>query len=117
MIATICLVIANTPVGFPFRPETNIKRLIIVHSRRTLRNFNNEVKSVQTGYVLLPMDRRPLAETGNVQYLRFRSDYYLKSNIFSQGLDLTRKVDLTKDCTLELGCALPVYTYRWYEAL
>lgn len=82
MIATICLVIANTPVGFPFRPETNIKRLIIVHSRRTLRNFNNEVKSVQAGYVLLPMDRRPLAETGNVQYLRFRSDYYLKSNIF-----------------------------------
>lgn len=69
MITTICLIIAITPAGFPFRPETNIKRLIMVHSRRTLRDSNNEIKNVQSGYLLLPMDRRSLTETGNIYYI------------------------------------------------
>lgn len=54
----ICLIIAATPLGFPYKPETNVQRFSIIHARRTLRDVNNEVRRVETGYFVFPMDRR-----------------------------------------------------------
>lgn len=65
IIGVSCVLVATTTsAGFPFRSETNVKRLIITHSRRTLRDARNDVRSTETGYLLLPLDRRPLTEFG-----------------------------------------------------
>lgn len=49
---------AATPLGFPYRPETNVQRFSIIHARRTFRDMNNDVRRVETGYFMLPQDRR-----------------------------------------------------------
>lgn len=57
-ITLICLIVAATPLGFPYRSETNVQRFSILHTRRTFRDSSNEVRRVETGYYILPQDRR-----------------------------------------------------------
>lgn len=57
-LTLVCLIIAATPLGFPYRPETNVQRFSILHTRRTFRDMHNEVRRVETGYYILPQDRR-----------------------------------------------------------
>ncbi|XP_037808187.1 endoplasmic reticulum metallopeptidase 1 [Lucilia sericata] len=96
-ITLVCLIVAATPLGFPYRPETNVQRFSIIHARRTFRDMNNEVRRVETGYFMLPQDRRT---------------YTVKNHV----TNMTLAQSIVEDCENEMYCGLPLYNHRWVKA-
>ncbi|XP_061401284.1 endoplasmic reticulum metallopeptidase 1 [Musca vetustissima] len=96
-ITLICLVIAATPLGFPYRAETNVQRFSILHTRRTFRDMHNEVRRVETGYYILPQDRRT---------------YSVKNH----AINMTLAAPIMDDCEKEMLCGLPLYNHRWHKS-
>ncbi|XP_030375114.1 endoplasmic reticulum metallopeptidase 1 isoform X2 [Scaptodrosophila lebanonensis] len=96
-ITLICMILAATPLGFPYRPETNVQRFSVLHTKRTFHDANNNVRRVESGYFLLPQDRRT---------------YSVKKHV----LNVTLAQNLHKDCESEMLCGLPLYNHRWHKA-
>uniref|UniRef100_A0A0A1WQ19 FXNA-like protease n=1 Tax=Zeugodacus cucurbitae TaxID=28588 RepID=A0A0A1WQ19_ZEUCU len=91
------IILAATPIGFPYRPETNVQRFSVLHTRRVFHDEANTVRRVETGYFILPQDRRT---------------YSVKNHLLNMSLAQT----LDKDCAEEMMCGLPLYNHRWHKA-
>ncbi|XP_036331812.1 endoplasmic reticulum metallopeptidase 1 isoform X2 [Rhagoletis pomonella] len=91
------LIFAATPIGFPYRPETNIQRFSVLHTRRVFHDETNNVRRLETGYFILPQDRRT---------------YSVKNHL----LNMSLAQNLNKDCETEMLCGLPLYNHRWHKA-
>ncbi|XP_067630290.1 endoplasmic reticulum metallopeptidase 1 isoform X2 [Eurosta solidaginis] len=96
-ITVICMIFAATPIGFPYRPETNVQRFSVLHTRRVFHDALNAVRRVETGYFILPQDRRT---------------YSVKNDL----LNMSLAQNLNKDCDEEMMCGLPLYNHRWHKA-
>lgn len=96
-ITLVCLILAATPLGFPYRPETNVQRFSVLHTRRTFRDVHNDVRRVETGYFMMPQDRRT---------------YSVKNQV----INMTLAQPIMADCESEMLCGLPLYNHRWHKS-
>ncbi|XP_055921170.1 endoplasmic reticulum metallopeptidase 1-like isoform X1 [Eupeodes corollae] len=97
VITVFFIILAATPIGFPYRPETSVQRFSILHTRRVFHEADLSVRRMETGYFIFPNDRRT---------------YSVKQ----QALNMTKARTLTPDCESEVFCGLPVYNHRWHKA-
>uniref|UniRef100_A0A1A9W2G4 FXNA-like protease n=1 Tax=Glossina brevipalpis TaxID=37001 RepID=A0A1A9W2G4_9MUSC len=96
-ITLVCIIFAVTPLGFPYRPETNVHRAAILNVRRTFRNEQNNIRRRETGYFMLPQDRR--------------------THSIIKKFDYNAPIQSVKtDCAKEMLCGLPLYNHRWHKA-
>ncbi|KAL5289346.1 hypothetical protein ACFFRR_009469 [Megaselia abdita] len=93
----IFIIIAATPLGFPYRAETNVQRFNILNTQRTFYNFDNTIRKQDSGYYILPQDRRT-----------YSVDKYISRAEKSRSLN--------HDCETEVFCGLPLYNHRWHAA-
>ncbi|CAD7014585.1 endoplasmic reticulum metallopeptidase 1 isoform X2 [Ceratitis capitata] len=96
-ITVFFIILAATPIGFPYRPETNIQRFSVLHTRRVFHDETDGIRRLETGYFIMPQDRRT---------------YSVKNQLLNMSLAET----LEKDCNDELFCGLPLYNHRWSKA-
>ncbi|XP_037714381.1 endoplasmic reticulum metallopeptidase 1-like isoform X2 [Drosophila subpulchrella] len=92
-ITLLCLVIAMTPVGFPYRPDTNVQRFDVLHTKRTFHDAQNDVRREESGYFIIPQDRRI---------------YTVKDAV----INMTIAQLIGADCKKEINCGLPL---RWHQ--
>ncbi|XP_054739176.1 endoplasmic reticulum metallopeptidase 1 isoform X1 [Anastrepha obliqua] len=97
VFTALFLILAVTPIGFPYRPATNVQRFSVLHTRRVFHDETNAVRRLETGYFILPQDRRI---------------YSVKNQLLNMSLAQT----LDKDCEEEMLCGLPLYNHRWHKA-
>ncbi|KAL9918598.1 endoplasmic reticulum metallopeptidase 1 isoform 3-T3 [Glossina fuscipes fuscipes] len=96
-INLLCIIFAVTPFAFPYTPETNVHRAAILNVRRTFRNEQNDIRRTETGYFMLPQDRRARSIIQKFGYT-----------------ELAQSVKT--DCDTEMLCGLPLYNHRWHKA-
>nr|XP_036668983.1 endoplasmic reticulum metallopeptidase 1 isoform X2 [Drosophila suzukii] len=92
-ITLLCLVIAMTPIGFPYRPDTNVQRFDVLHTKRTFHDAENHVRRQESGYFIIPQDRRV---------------YTVKDAV----INMTIAQQIGADCEKEINCGLPL---RWHK--
>ncbi|KMY95074.1 endoplasmic reticulum metallopeptidase 1 isoform X1 [Drosophila simulans] len=95
-ITLLCFIIAMTPIGFPYRPETNVQRFAVLHTKRTFHDAENKVRRQESGYFIMPQDRRT---------------YTVKNAV----INMTLAQRIGSDCDKEINCGLPLYNQRWHK--
>ncbi|KAH8316553.1 hypothetical protein KR067_010072 [Drosophila pandora] len=95
-ITVICFIIALTPAGFPYRPETNVQRFAVLHAKRTFHDADNKIRRQESGYFIMPQDRRT---------------YTVKNDV----INMTLAQRIGDDCEKEINCGLPLYNQRWHK--
>lgn len=116
----IFIILAATPVGFPYEEKTAVQRFfavvsmqriqtylcfiyIILHFQHTTRTFHNgdaakSVNRTDSGYYVLPVDRHP----DSLDSILFENTNYTKAD--------------RSDCETEIMCGFPIYSTRWMKA-
>ncbi|XP_037952372.1 endoplasmic reticulum metallopeptidase 1-like [Teleopsis dalmanni] len=97
VVTLIFVIVAATHIGFPYRSETNVQRFSVLHTKRVFRDPNNAVRRVETGYFIMPQDRRT---------------YSVKNKV----INMTLAENIEADCQREMLCGLPLYNHRWHKA-
>ncbi|XP_068145512.1 endoplasmic reticulum metallopeptidase 1 [Drosophila tropicalis] len=95
-IAVFCMILAVTPLGFPYRPETSVQRFAVLHAKRTFHDASNNVRRQESGYFIMPQDRRT---------------YSVKHNV----INMTLAQSAHEDCLKETMCGLPLHNQRWHK--
>lgn len=96
-ITVIFIIIAATPLGFPYRPVTSVQRFSALHTRRIFHDASGDVRRLDTGYFLMPSDRRT---------------YTVRERV----INMTQAHHLNSDCVREMLCGLPLYNHRWHKS-
>ncbi|XP_059614556.1 endoplasmic reticulum metallopeptidase 1-like isoform X2 [Phlebotomus argentipes] len=92
LFSVLGIILLATPIGFPYRADTNPQRYWIFHTDRVFYELNNNVRKTDAGYMLLPMDSN--------SYPDFLKDYVP---------EMESAVAVEEDCTEEIFCGLPLY--------
>ncbi|XP_037954986.1 endoplasmic reticulum metallopeptidase 1 [Teleopsis dalmanni] len=95
-ICIIFIILAATPVGFPYVEKEAPQRFYAVHTTRTFHNGDSEmsVRRSDSGFYVVPVDRRP--------------------HSIDEMFDNTNLTKSNKaDCDRELMCGYPIYSSRW----
>ncbi|XP_064542476.1 endoplasmic reticulum metallopeptidase 1 isoform X2 [Drosophila montana] len=95
-VTLVCIIIAATPLGFPYRPETSVQRFAVLHAKRTFHDANNNVRRSETGYFIMPQDRRT---------------YSVKNKV----INMTLARSVKEECLKETLCGFPLYNMRWHK--
>ncbi|XP_034106704.1 endoplasmic reticulum metallopeptidase 1 isoform X1 [Drosophila albomicans] len=95
-ITLLCIILAATPLGFPYRPETSVQRFSVLHAKRTFHDTHNNVRRTDSGYFIMPQDRRT---------------YSVKNKV----VNMTLAKSVKDDCQKEMLCGLPLYNMRWHK--
>ncbi|EDW61973.1 endoplasmic reticulum metallopeptidase 1 isoform X1 [Drosophila virilis] len=95
-VTLVCIIIAVTPLGFPYRPETSVQRFAVLHAKRTFHDANNNVRRSETGYFIMPQDRRT---------------YSVKNKV----INMTLARSVKEECLKETLCGFPLYNMRWHN--
>ncbi|XP_017147750.1 endoplasmic reticulum metallopeptidase 1 isoform X5 [Drosophila miranda] len=95
-ITFVCVIIAITPMGFPYRPKTSVQRFSVLHAKRTFHDADNKVRRQESGYFIMPQDRRT---------------YSVKHDV----INMTLAQKIGDDCQKEMMCGLPLYNQRWHK--
>ncbi|XP_023177320.1 endoplasmic reticulum metallopeptidase 1 isoform X1 [Drosophila hydei] len=95
-ITLLCIIIAATPLGFPYRPETSVQRFSVLHAKRTFHDEHNNVRRSETGYFIMPQDRRT---------------YSVKNKV----INMTMARSVKDECKKETLCGYPMYNMRWHK--
>nr|XP_016927739.1 endoplasmic reticulum metallopeptidase 1-like [Drosophila suzukii] len=92
-----CFTATITPIGFPYRPRTNVERVPYLHVRRTFFSYNGNVSRDDSGYLFNFQDRRgPAALEGT-------------------NVNLTGLVGIASECEKHMMCGQPLYDHRWVK--
>ncbi|XP_011190306.1 endoplasmic reticulum metallopeptidase 1 [Zeugodacus cucurbitae] len=96
----VCLafiILAATPVGFPYKEREAPQRFYVAHTTRTFHNADPamSVRHRDSGYYVVPVDRHP------------HSVDYMFENV-----NATDTAD-SANCETELMCGYPIYSSRW----
>ncbi|XP_070069647.1 endoplasmic reticulum metallopeptidase 1-like isoform X2 [Drosophila takahashii] len=86
-----------TPLGFPYRPRTNVERVPYLHVRRTFYEYDGNVSKEDSGYLFNFQDRRgpaPLEGTN---------------------VNLTGLIGIASECEKHMMCGQPLYDHRWVK--
>ncbi|KAH8270873.1 hypothetical protein KR018_010625, partial [Drosophila ironensis] len=97
----VFIILAATPVAFPYAEKTAVQRFYAVHTSRTFHNGDpaSTVSHTDSGYFVLPVDRRP----HTVDDILFDNTNYTKAERMS--------------CDSEIMCGYPIYSSRWLNAV
>ncbi|XP_075168832.1 endoplasmic reticulum metallopeptidase 1 [Haematobia irritans] len=97
VICIIFIILAATPVGFPYIEKETPQRFYAVHTTRTFHNGDPAmtVRREDSGYYVVPVDRHP----HSIDYM------FENSNL--------TKASRNPDCEEELQCGFPIYSTRW----
>ncbi|KAM7344082.1 endoplasmic reticulum metallopeptidase 1 [Cochliomyia hominivorax] len=97
VLTVIFIIIAASPVGFPYKKDEAPKRFYVLHTERVVRNYDGRVVKHDTGFYVQPVDARPnsLADT--------TLQYALPSSWIKD------------ECAEEIFCGLPLYSSRWMD--
>lgn len=98
VICLIFIILAATPVGFPYRERDVPQRFYVAHTTRTFHDGDSamSVRYNDSGYYVVPVDRHP----HSVDYL-------------FENMNLTKSSRLGVSCDTELMCGYPIYSTRW----
>ncbi|ALC42479.1 CG10051 [Drosophila busckii] len=96
VLTVIFIILAVTPVGFPFRPEVAAQRYYVLHTQRTLHGENKAVTQ-ESGFYVQPIDTR-YSELYDTTLKNVEPQSWLKEN-----------------CAAEPYCGLPLYSGRWLD--
>ncbi|XP_065367016.1 endoplasmic reticulum metallopeptidase 1-like [Calliphora vicina] len=97
LITFIFAMIAITPVGFPYRPKTNVGRVNFLNVRRVFYEYDGSVSRNESGYYFDFQDRRmqfPIEET----------------------IDLRNMETVSEDCDDYMMCGLPLFNHRMVKS-
>nr|XP_017033140.1 endoplasmic reticulum metallopeptidase 1-like [Drosophila kikkawai] len=89
VVTFIFCMIAVSEVGFPYRPQTNVMRVNLVHTQRLFYEFDGSLSHSDSGYYFTYMDRRGLNPLKDSQ------------------LNLTGLVPIEPDCDKYVMCGAP----------
>ncbi|ALC42477.1 CG9416 [Drosophila busckii] len=97
----VFLILAATPVGFPYVEKTATQRYFAVHTLRTFHNADaaSTINRTDSGYYVFPVDRH----YDSVDSVLFDGTNYTKAD--------------RSDCNTELMCGFPIYSTRWLKAM
>ncbi|XP_002005478.2 endoplasmic reticulum metallopeptidase 1 [Drosophila mojavensis] len=97
----VFIILAATPVAFPYVEKTAVQRFFAVHTTRTFHNADaaHSVNHTDSGYFVMPVDRHP----NSVESILF------------EGTNLTKADRST--CDTEIMCGFPIYSSRWVKAV
>ncbi|XP_030378121.1 endoplasmic reticulum metallopeptidase 1 [Scaptodrosophila lebanonensis] len=97
----VFIVLAATPVAFPYAEKTAAQRFYAVHTARTFHNGDaaSTVNHTDSGYFVLPVDRRPTS----VDDILFENTNYTRAD--------------RADCETEIMCGFPIYSSRWLNTV
>ncbi|EDW01024.1 endoplasmic reticulum metallopeptidase 1 isoform X1 [Drosophila grimshawi] len=95
----IFIILAATPVAFPYVEKTAVQRFFAVHTTRTFRNGDaaSTVNHTDAGYYVMPVDRHPKS----LDNILFDGSNYSKADRSS--------------CETEIMCGFPIYSSRWIK--
>ncbi|KAH8252656.1 hypothetical protein KR032_001079, partial [Drosophila birchii] len=89
VVSFIFCMIAVSEVGFPYRPQTNVMRVNVVHTQRLFYEYNGSLSHTDSGYYFTYMDRHGLNPLKDSQ------------------LNLTGLVPIEPDCDKYVMCGAP----------
>ncbi|XP_055917041.1 endoplasmic reticulum metallopeptidase 1 isoform X2 [Eupeodes corollae] len=95
LICVIFIILAATPVGFPYTAKTSPQRYYVTNTIRRFYNPDMTVRREDSGYYVVPVDRKPHS----------LDEFFSNSNL--------TKASRTEDCETELMCGFPIYNARW----
>ncbi|KAH8300216.1 hypothetical protein KR044_011587, partial [Drosophila immigrans] len=97
----VFLILAATPVGFPYVERTAVQRFFSVHTARIFHNGDaaSTVNHTDSGYYVMPVDRHP----NSLDSILFENTDYVKAN--------------RSECDTEIMCGFPIYSTRWVKAM
>ncbi|XP_037944194.1 endoplasmic reticulum metallopeptidase 1-like [Teleopsis dalmanni] len=93
----VFLIIATTPVGFPYRSKTNVDRVNFLHVYRIFYDYAGNISLNDSGYYFDFQDRN--------------AERPMKSFI-----DLNSMKSIDEDCKRYMMCGLPLFNHRMYAA-
>ncbi|XP_037942263.1 endoplasmic reticulum metallopeptidase 1-like [Teleopsis dalmanni] len=93
----VFLIIATTPVGFPYRSKTNVDRVNFLHVYRIFYDYAGNISLNDSGYYFDFQDRN--------------AERPMKSFI-----DLSSMKSIDEDCKRYMMCGLPLFNHRMYAA-
>uniref|UniRef100_A0A0K8UYI2 FXNA-like protease n=2 Tax=Bactrocera latifrons TaxID=174628 RepID=A0A0K8UYI2_BACLA len=91
------IILAVTPVGFPYTPKVAAQRYSLLHAKRILHNADGTERVNESGVYIYAQDRRI---------------HIVDDNIKSIG----EKHKVTDVCNNELFCGMPIFNHRWHKA-
>uniref|UniRef100_A0A1B0G958 FXNA-like protease n=1 Tax=Glossina morsitans morsitans TaxID=37546 RepID=A0A1B0G958_GLOMM len=97
IVTLIFIIIALTPLGFPYRTKTASQRYALIHAHRIIHDADKTTRVEESGIYVFPQDR-------NVKIL----DDNTKS--------IGQKHMVSDYCAKEMFCSMPFYNHRWYKA-
>lgn len=96
-VTILFVILAVTPIGFPYTPKVAVQRYSLLHVKRVLHNANGTERTNESGVYIYSQDRRI---------------HMVDDNIKSIG----EKHKVSDVCNNELFCGLPIYNHRWHKA-
>ncbi|XP_037895181.1 endoplasmic reticulum metallopeptidase 1 [Glossina fuscipes] len=97
IVTFLFIIIALTPLGFPYRAKTASQRYALIHAHRIIHDADKTTRVKESGIYVFPQDR-------NVKILN--------ENTKSIG----QKHLVSDYCAKEMLCGMPFYNHRWYKA-
>ncbi|XP_055918140.1 endoplasmic reticulum metallopeptidase 1-like isoform X2 [Eupeodes corollae] len=94
VITAVFLVLTVTPIGFPFREETNVERFHLQHIRRLFHEADSTISRNDSGYYFDLQDRRQFNHIKDV-------------------FDTSKLADMSEECNKHIFCGFPVFNHRW----
>ncbi|ALC42478.1 CG9416, partial [Drosophila busckii] len=97
VLTIIFIILAATPVGFPYKPEVAAQRYFVLHTQRTLHDEKNITAVQESGFYVQPVDTR-YSELYDTTLKNVEPASWLKDN-----------------CAAEPFCGLALYGGRWLK--
>uniref|UniRef100_A0A1A9W2G5 FXNA-like protease n=1 Tax=Glossina brevipalpis TaxID=37001 RepID=A0A1A9W2G5_9MUSC len=97
IVALVFIIIALTPLGFPYKDKTASQRHALIHAHRIIHDADKTIRVKESGIYVFPQDR-------NVKILN--------EHIESIG----QRHTVSDYCDKEMFCGMPFYNHRWYKA-
>lgn len=94
IIFVVFVILAATPVGFPYKEEEAPQRFYVLNTNRVFHELNGTVSRNESGYFVMPVDRRPTSVKHHVK-------------------NFDKRIDLKEDCENEVFCGVPMFSGRW----
>uniref|UniRef100_A0A336LFA8 FXNA-like protease n=1 Tax=Culicoides sonorensis TaxID=179676 RepID=A0A336LFA8_CULSO len=95
VIFVVFLIIAMTPVGFPYREKESEQRYTIWHTKREFYRHDGEIRKADSGYYIYTYDRHGSTPVKDIVPL------------------MKKAVKIDDECNTEMLCGMPFYNVHY----
>ncbi|XP_067633939.1 endoplasmic reticulum metallopeptidase 1 [Eurosta solidaginis] len=96
-VTIFSIILALTPVGFPYTAKVAAQRYSLLHASRILYNEDGTARVNESGIYIYPQDRRIHQVDDIIDNIGF-------------------KQKVSDICNNEMFCGMPVFNHRWHKA-